>query len=152
MSSDPERPVYSWIAPGLLAVLIGLAAIPVYMTLAPGWRPVAIRVACAALVIAGCVRVTRMLRSRVEPRPPSALDAAPRPARAPELDDRFVRLRGDVRASLRSRRYHDVVLWPRLVGLAGSGLRPPPERRGLRWLGVSAREIERAIAEVEKRA
>ena len=38
---------------------------------------------------------------------------------APELDARFLALRDDVRYSIRSRRYFDVILWPRLVELGG---------------------------------
>jgi hypothetical protein len=52
----------------------------------------------------------------------------------------------------RSRRYFEVILWPRLVELARSEMLPRPEdRRGLRRRGPSLRAIEELVAEIERR-
>ena len=152
MPPGAERSRFRLAVYALLAVLLGLAAIPAYLTLAPSWRPVGARLACAALVIAGCVRVIRGVRRSIEDHPPFALDAPRPPAPPPELNERFVRLRDEVRFSLRSRRYFDTILWPRLARLAGPQLAPPPARRGIRRDGPPLGELERLIAEAEKRA
>ena len=151
MPSHPERSPYRWIAQGLLVLLLVLAAIPAYLTLAPSWRTLAVRLGCAAIVIAVCVRLTRGVRDSLDEPPVSALDAPPQPAAAPELDERFLRLRGDLIASTRRRQYFDAILWPRLLGIAGESLPRPAERPGLRRLGPSLSAIERLIAEAEKR-
>ena len=52
----------------------------------------------------------------------------------------------------RSRRYFDVILWPRLGALAGSEtLTRPADRRGVRRRGPSLRAIEALVAEIERR-
>jgi hypothetical protein len=138
-------------ARGLLLALVALAAIPAYLTLAPGWRGVGIRLACAALVVAVSVRVMRHVRRALGESPPFALDAATPAPPPPDLDDRFLRLRDELVFSMRSRRYFETVLWPRLVKLAGTGLPSPPERRGRRRKGPPRDALERLIAEVEQR-
>jgi hypothetical protein len=130
-------------------VLLALAAIPAYVTLAPSWRTLAIRLGCGLLVVAGCVRLTRSARRAIDEQPPSALDAPPALPPAPELDERFVRLRGDVTAGTRSQRYFDSILWPRLLAIAGESLPRPAARPARR--GPSLRALERLIAEAEKR-
>ena len=131
MPSRAERSPLGVAARGLLAVLLVLAAIPAYLGLPLLWRPVAVRLACALIVVAGCVRVVRRVRRSIDGYSPSALDAPPPPAPAPELDDRFLRMRDDLVFSARSRRYFDAILWPRLCRLAGAGLVPPAARRGI---------------------
>ena len=152
MPSTPERSLHHLAARGLLAVLLVLAAIPAYLVMEPSWRPVAVRLACAVIVVAGCVRVIRGVRLSIEGYAASALDAPPHVATAPELDERFLRLRDELVFGTRSRRYFDAVLWPRMLGLAGANLPRPAERRGSRRRGPSLGTIERLVAEVEKRA
>jgi hypothetical protein len=151
MPSPPERSVGRIAVRGFFAVLLILAAIPAYLGLSPTWRPPALRAACALLVVVGCVRVVRAARGSIGPPPPSALDAPPAAPPAPELDDRFLRLRDDLVYSARSRRYFDAILWPRLAELAGTPLPRPAERRRLRRVGPSRRALERLIAEAETR-
>ena len=138
-------------ARGLVAVVLVLTAIPAYLTLAPSWRPLGVRLVCAALVAAGCVRLIRWVRRSVADDPPSALEAARLRAPAPALDDRFLRLRDEIVFSRRSRRYFDTVLWPRLQKLAGADLPRPAERGGIRRDGPPASTLERLISEVERR-
>jgi hypothetical protein len=96
--------------------------------------------------------VLRRARGAMEPEPISPLDAPPPPAAVPELDQRFLALRDDVIYGTRSRRYFEVILWPRLGELAGSVMLPrPTDRRGLRRRGPSLRAIEALVAEIEKR-
>jgi hypothetical protein len=150
MPSRPERSRYRFAAPGLLAVLLVLAAIPAYLTLEPSWRSLAVRLACAVIVAVGCVRVIRGVRRSIEGSS-SALDAPPRVSSAWELDERFLRLRDELVFSTRSRRYFDTILWPRMLRLAGANLSPPAERPGTRRRGPSLSTLEHLVAEIEKR-
>ena len=149
-------PAERWRTAVAARAIVGLglvaAALPAYLLVEPSWRPSVVRLSCAVLVILGTVRARRWVRDAMEPLRISALDAIPPPASTPELDTRFLRLRDDVTWSLQSRRYFDVVLWPRLLALGGPDLPRPPERRAMRRLGPSGRSLERLIAEVERRA
>jgi hypothetical protein len=153
MRSRDERSRLRLVAYGLLSLLVALAAIPGYLMLDPSWRPVAIRLACAALVIAGCMRIVAGVRRSLEDEPPSALDLPPRPSPRRELNERFVRLRDDLVFSTLSRRYFDTQLWPRLCKLAGGELAAPPpgERRRGRRRGPTMATLDRLIAEIERR-
>ena len=64
----------------VVVALVALAAMPAYLALSPSWRPVAVRLVCAAAVIAGCVRALRWARGAAAPSVVSPLDA-PRAAR-----------------------------------------------------------------------
>jgi hypothetical protein len=151
MPSPPERSAGRIVAHGFLAVLLILVAIPTYLGLSPSWRPVAVRAACALLVVAGCVRVVRAVRGSIGPPAPSPLDTPPAASPPPEVDDRFLRLRDDLVYGARSRRYFDAILWPRLLELAGTPLPRPAERGRLRRAGPSLRTLERLVALAEKR-
>ena len=67
MPSPPERSAGRIAVHGFVTVLLILGAIPAYLGLPPSWRPVAIRSACALLVVAGCVRVVRAVRGSIGP-------------------------------------------------------------------------------------
>jgi hypothetical protein len=151
MPSRAERSFLRLLADGLLAVLLVLAAIPAYLTLEPSWRPLAVRVACALIVVAGCLRVTRRVRRSIDGYAPSVLEAPPAVAPAPELDERFLRLRDELVFGSRSRRHFDLILWPRLLRLAGASLPRPAERHGIFRDGPSLSVIERLVAEAERR-
>ncbi len=125
---------------------------PAYLTLTPAWRPAAVRLSCAALVALACARARRWVRDATGPYPISPLDAPPPEPPAPELDARFRGLRDDLIYSIRSRRYFDVILRPRLTDLGGSDLPRPPERRLMRRRGPSLRTLEGLIALIERRA
>jgi hypothetical protein len=151
MPSVGERVVLRLVARGLVAVLVLLAAIPAYLTLAPSWRPLAARLACAALLMAGCVRVIRSVRTSIDAAQPSALDAPAARPHAPELDERFLRLRDELVFSVRSRQYFDTILWPRLRRLAGGDLPRPAARRRFRRDGPSLSALRELITAVERR-
>jgi len=136
----------------ILAAVVVLAVTPAYLALSPPWQPVAVRLACVAIVIAGCVRLLRLARSAMEAVPPSPLDAPPLPAAAPALDARFLALRDDVTHGMRSRRYFDRILWPRLSALAGTDLSRPPEGPGLHRRGPSMSALARLVTEIERGA
>ena len=147
-----ERVALRLASRGFVAVLIVLAAIPAYLTLAPSWRPLASRLACAAVVMVVCVRVVRSVRIAFDTHTPSALETPVPPARAPELDERFVRLRDELVFSVRSRRYFEGILAPQLDRLAGAALPPPPPRRGVRRDGPSLSALAELVTAVETRA
>lgn len=148
MPSPPERSPYRPAAYALVAALVVLAAIPGFLTLDTTWRPLALRLAGAVIVIIGCVRVVGSVRRSIEDEPASALDAPPPAPRRPALDDRFLRLRDDLVFSRRSRRYFDMFLWPKLSKVGGADLAPPAMRRRR---GPSWSALERLIAEIERR-
>src|SRR5262245_36244453 len=149
----PRRPSRRRLAIGALAAaVVALAAMPTYLALPPAWRPAILRLACAAAVVAGCVRAMRWARSAAAPSALSPLDAPPPPAPGPELDARFLALRDDVIYGARSRRYFEVILAPRLAALAGAeGLPPVSTRRGLRPRGPSLDALEALVTEIERR-
>ena len=107
MPSPADRSARRLVGRSLLAMLLVLVAIPVYLVLAPSWRPITVRLACALIVAAGCVRAIRRVRRAIGEDAPSALDAPPPSSPAPELDPRFLRARDDVVFSTRSRPYFD---------------------------------------------
>jgi len=150
MSPPSDRSLAGRVARGFLVVLAFLVAIPAYLGLSTAWRPIALRAACAVLAAAGCLRVVRAVRGAVGRPAPSPLDAAPAPPPEVEADERFLRLRDDLIYSRRSRRYFDVVLWPRIAELAGTAVSRPPVRRQLPRLGPSLSALERLIGEVER--
>lgn len=152
MPSPADRLARRLVGRGLLAVLLVLVAIPVYLVLDPSWRPMAVRLACALIMAAGCVRAIGRVRRVIGEDVPSAFDAPPPPSPAPEMDPRFLRVRDDVVFSTRSRPYFDRVLWPRLLDLAGGSLALPAGRRWLRRRGPSPGALAGLLAEVERRA
>ena len=152
MPQHPKRSRRRLVGGAVVVALVALAVMPAYLALSPSWRPVAVRLACTAAVIAGCVRALRWARGAAAPSLVSPLDAPAPPAAGPELDARFLALRDDVIYGARSRRYFEVILWPRLGELARSEMLPrPANRRGLRRRGPSLRAIEELVAEIEKR-
>jgi hypothetical protein len=60
----------------------------------------------------------------------------------------FLDLASDVRTAMRSRRYFDMVLWPRLEALAGRPLLRPRLRAGR---GPSLAGLRDVITEIERR-
>ena len=151
MPPQARRSRRTLVGAGIAATLVALAVMPAYLALAPSWRVLVVRLACAAAVGAGCARAARWARDAVAARGVSLLDApTPQPPGA-EIDARFLALRDDVRYSIRSRRYFDVILWPRLVELGGAGMTPPARRRRLRRRGPSIGELSRLVSEIEGR-
>jgi hypothetical protein len=151
MPPPDERRALRLVARGFVAALVLLIAIPSYLTLVPSWRPPAARLACALLVAFGCVRILRSVRGSREGHAPSSLDApSPRPE-PPALDERFLRLRDELRFSTRSRQYFETILWPQLGRLGGADLPRPPERRRVGRDGPALSELERVVAAIEAR-
>jgi hypothetical protein len=152
MPPPDERTALRLVARGFVAIFVVLVAIPSYLTLAPAWRPLAARLACAALVAFGCIRIVRSVRGSTDGHASAAVDAPTPRAQPPELDERFLRLRDELRFSTRSRQYFDTILWPQLCRLGGADLAAPPERRGVRRDGPSLTDLERIVAALEARA
>jgi len=147
MPSAPERSPYRFVGYGAAAVVVLLAVVPAYLSLATAWRPLGIRLACALAVVLGCRRIVRALRGTLAAAPPSPLDApAPGPRRG-VLDERFQRVRDDLVYSTRSRRYFATFLAPRLARLGAEVLPAARRRRGPSWAA-----LEHTIAELERRA
>ena len=147
MPSRTER--YRIAAWSFAALLIVVAAIPAYLAVPAEWRAFALRAAGTALVAFGCRRAIASIRQSLAETAPSALDAPAPASRDPQLDERFARVRDDLRFSARSRRYFETFLVPRLQRLGGGGLPMPDSGRRL---GPSLRALERTIARMERRA
>jgi len=151
MAAAAERGGLRLAGRGLAALVIVLAAIPSYLTLAPAWRPLAARAACAVVVTAVGARLIRSLRAALPADTASAVEAPSPPPPPPDLDERFLRLRDELRFSVKSRQYFETILWPQLARF-GSAPPRPPERRRWRRGGPSLAALERVVAAVEKGA
>jgi len=132
-----------------LALAVFFAALPVYVWVEPSWRALVARLACALVLGVTLLNLRRVLADGVEAAGVSAIDAA-RFAARPEAaaPHHALELARDVRTALRSRRYFETVLWPRLEALAGRPLTPPPRRRGR---GPSLAGLRAVITEIERR-
>ncbi|HEY7202926.1 MAG TPA: hypothetical protein VIA61_01440 [Methylomirabilota bacterium] len=138
----------------VVVALLALVTLPIYLTMSPAWRPTAVRLACVLALMIGCARARRWARDAILPGGLSPFEAPPEPPASAHLDPAFLRLHDDLVASTRSRRYFDVVLWPKLVALAGPGpaLPCPPRRRILGRRGPSRHVLEDLVARVEGRS
>jgi hypothetical protein len=132
----------------VLGGLVFLAAVPVYVFVEPPWRALVVRLAAALVLGVALLQLRSALADRLAPNGVSALDEA-RERAGPEagLPLRFLDLMHDVRSALRSRRYFDRVLWPRLAALAGRPLVRPPVRPGR---GPSLASLSEVIADIER--
>lgn len=132
----------------VLGGVVFLAAVPAYVYVEPSWRPLVARLAAALVLGVALLQLRRTLVERIAEGGASALDDA-RHRRGPEpsVPHHFLDLTRDVRAALRSRRYFDEVLWPRLAAFTSRPLVRPPVRRGR---GPSLTALREVIADVEK--
>jgi hypothetical protein len=128
--------------------LVFLAAVPVYVFVEPPWRALVARLATALVLGAALLQLRRALAERLQRDTPSALDEA-RAWRPPEpsVPHHVLDVVSDVRAALRSRRYFEEVLWPRLAAFTSRPLVRPPARRGR---GPSLARLREVIALIEK--
>jgi hypothetical protein len=132
----------------VLGAVVSLVTVPVYVYVEPSWRPLVARLAAALVLGVALLQLRRLLVDRIEAGGASALDEARR-RRGPEpaVPHRVLDLRRDVRAALRSRRYFDEVLWPRLTAFTSSPLARPPLRRGR---GPSLASLREVISRIEQ--
>jgi len=134
----------------LLAGVVVLGTVPVYVYVEPSWRALVARLAAALVVGVTLLQLRRALVERVARAGASALDEA-RDRRGPEpgVPHHFRDLVGDVRAGLRSRRYFEQALWPRLAALSSQPPARPPARLG-RGPGVAA--LREALDAIERQS
>jgi len=133
----------------LLGAVVLLVTVPVYVYVEPSWRAFVARVACAFVLGVALLQFRRALLDRLGDLGGSGLDAA-RSRREPEagVPHHFHDLTSDVRTALRSRRYFDNVMWPRLQALTTD---PPPRPAVRPGRGPSLASLRRAIAAIEQR-
>jgi hypothetical protein len=144
-----ERPLAHVVARcAVLAAVVLMATVPVYLYVEPWWRALVARSACAFVLGVALLQLRRALADRLADGDESALDAA-RGHRGPEprVPHHFLDLASDVRAALRSRRYFERALWPRLQALASWPLVRPDARRGR---GPSLASLREVITAIEK--
>ena len=133
-----------------LAGVVLLIAVPVYVYVEPSWRALVARVACAFVLGVALLQLRRALLDRLADPGGSGLDAARgRREAEPGVPHHFHDLASDVRTALRSRRYFDNVMWPRLQALTTGPLPRPAVRPGR---GPSLASLLRAIAAIEQRS
>jgi len=142
------RPVLRLVRWAVIAAVTALATFPLYVYVEPAWRPPLVRLAAALVLGLALLDLRRGLAERLEAGEPSALDHARAPRRpAVDVPLHFVDLMADVRTALRSRRFFDEVLWPRLAALAARPPAPPRPRRGR---GPSLAALREVIAAIER--
>lgn len=144
-----DRPLARIAARCAVLAAVGLfATVPVYVWVEPSWRPLVARLASAFVLGVALVQFRRVFADRIADSGHSALDAA-RARRGPEpsVPQHFLDLSSDVRAALRSRRYFEGTLWPRLQSLTSRPLVRPSVRRGR---GPSLANLRAVITDIEK--
>ncbi len=130
----------------MLAAAVLLATVPVYVYVEPSWRALVARSACAFVLGVALLQLRRALTDLLAEGSDSALDAARRHRRPePSVPHHFVDLASDVRVALRSRRYFERVLWPRLEALTLRPLVRPSVRPGRGPSLASLRDVITAI-------
>jgi hypothetical protein len=142
----------------LLAVLVAIAATPVYLWVDPAERPLVARLAVALVLGISLRSITKIFRARLEHTGPSEFERALRPTRWREqLDSRFDRLRTDLELSSKSWHYFETVLYPQLQKLAHSrgGSKSAvsldlPHRRSAHRRGPKIRTLEELIGSIER--
>jgi hypothetical protein len=132
----------------VLGGVVLLTTLPVYVYVEPAWRALVARLAAALVVGTTLLQLRRALVDQLERGRGSALDEARRHrGPGPGVPHRFLDLVNDVRAALRSRRYFEQVLWPRLEALSRHPLVRPPRRRGR---GPSLARLREVLAAIER--
>ena len=129
----------------VLAAVVLLATVPVYVYVEPSWRAPVARSACAFVLGVALLQLRRALADLLAEGGDSALDAARGRRPEPSVPHHFVDLASDVRAALRSRRYFDRALWPRLEALTSRPLVRPSVRPGRGPSLASLRDVITAI-------
>jgi hypothetical protein len=153
MSSIPEQP---WRATVVACLAWGAAvtavAYPIYVSVGDAYQEVVVRLAAAAILGIVMLQIRSRLARGLEEEPRSRFDLAREPtSREVKVDPHLRELFGEVRNSVKSRRYFEHVLWPRLLALArrqALTLRPP----ALRWpttRGPSLISIAKLISTIE---
>ncbi len=133
----------------VLSGVVLLATVPIYVYVEPALRALVARVAAAFVLGVTLLQLRRVLAEILEATGASPLETT-RASRAPEpeVPHHYLGLMSDVRAALRSRRYFDNVMWPRLQALSTSPLDRPPVRPGR---GVSLAGLRRVLTVLERR-
>jgi hypothetical protein len=130
-----------------VAGVVCLVTVPVYVWAEPSWRGLVVRGAVTLVLGVALLQLRRLLAERLDADGPWALDEARRrPRPEPAVPHHLKDLASDVRAALRSRRYFEQGLWPRLVALTPRPLARPPLRPGR---GPSLAGLRRIIADAE---
>jgi hypothetical protein len=132
----------------VLGAIVFVGTVPAYVYVEPGWRPLVARLGASLVLGIALLQLRQALVDRLRQRPGSPLDEARRRGGAePSVPHHFLDLTRDVRAALRSRRYFDEVLWPRLTAFTSRPLVRPPVRPGR---GPSLARLREVISAVEE--
>jgi hypothetical protein len=148
-------------AAGLVATLVVVAALGAAVSLtelfvAQGYRPTAIRLIGALVLLVAVSRVRAIVQACVERRPAWGIDETGEGGPVgPATDARAARFHDEIRFSARSQSYFEHLLWPRLVALARSRGGSPdtlekPSGRAF-GRGPSVAALARVIASLEAR-
>ena len=154
MAPEPSR------GGGLAAAIMVVVALGAGVSLteffvAPGYRPAAMRLVGALVLLLAVSRARAIVRACVERRSAWVADPTSQGWPDPAEDSRLARFRDEIKFSARSQSYFEHLLWPRLVALArargvsAETLEKPPGRRLGR--GPSLAALDRLIASLETR-
>ena len=153
MAPEPSRAGGLVAAVGTL-VALGAAVALTELVVAPAYRPTAIRLVSAFVLLVALARVRAIVAAAGERRAAWGADGLGDgwPDRH-AADSRLNRFRDEIRFSMRSQSYFEHLLWPRLVALArGVRLERLEMPAGRRFgLGPSIAALTRVIASLETR-
>jgi hypothetical protein len=153
----PERSRGAGLVAALVVVVaLGAAISLTELVVAQGYRPTAIRLIGALVLLVAVSRVRTIVQGSVERRPAWGVDETGEGGSDGRVTDaRATRFDDEIRFSARSQSYFEHLLWPRLVALARSRggspdtLEKPPGRTFGR--GPSLAALARVIASLEAR-
>ena len=153
---SPDRPNRAAAVMGVLALTAGLVVgiLVVQFLVDEPYKHAAVRLVAAAILVVAVSRIRGVVSRLVER--PSAWEERPGEARwTPSPHSHFEHFHDEIRFGVRSRRYFDHVLWPRLCALGREGAEPaaplprPPGRRFGR--GPSLEALRSLITSLERR-
>ena len=155
MSQIPDQAwrgtVVACVAWGALTAAI---AYPIYVSVDDAYQELVLRLAAAAILGVVMLHIHSRIARGFEAEPQSRFDLAREPtSREVKIDPHLLDLFGEVRHSVKSRRYFDNVLWPRLLALAGRQ-QLILKRPALRWpaaRGPSLISIGKLISSIERK-
>jgi hypothetical protein len=155
LASEPSRGA-ALVAALATVLALGAAVLATELFVTPAYRPTAIRLICALVLLLALARVRAIVAAAVERRAAWGADEVGEGWLDRRAEDpRLQRFRDEIRFSVRSHSYFEHLLWPRLAALARArgGLPAGPEKPAARrfGLGPSVAALGRVIAALETR-
>jgi hypothetical protein len=136
------------------AALAAAIAYPIYVSVGDAYQELVLRLAAAAILGIVILHIHSYIARGFEAEARSRFDLAREPmSREVKIDPHLLNLLGEVRHSVKSRRYFENILWPRLLALADRQ-QLILSRPALRWpaaRGPSLISIAKLISSIERK-